>query len=160
VTFRLLLCTAAALALAACKPTPPAEQALHPSLAGAWRLASDKDGCRNQTLRFDRQRLVQSDRKRELYVLDVRNAEVQGSSIEIEFAPSAMMMLAAKSREKVDELSKTTLTITLMVSGDSITLRDVQLRDPKNGLQAPTGSKRAQMARMFDLRRCPATADS
>ena len=157
---RPLLCAAAALALAGCNPAPPAEKALHPSLAGAWRLASDKDGCRKQTLRFDRQRLVQSDRKRELYMLDVRNAEVQGSSIEIEFTPSAMMMLAAKSREKVDELSKTTLTITLMVSGDSIMLRDVQMRDPKNGVQAPTGSKRAQMAKMFELRRCPHSAES
>jgi hypothetical protein len=160
VLLRPFLCSATALALAACNPPSAAEKALHPSLAGAWRLASDKDGCGKQTLRFDRQRLVQSDRKRELYVLDVRSAEVQGSSIEIEFAPSAMMMLAAKSREKVDELSNTTLTITLMVSGDSITLRDVQMRDPKNGVQAPTGSKRARMAKMFDLRRCPANAAS
>ena len=149
---------ALSLALAACNPKAPEEQAAHPMLAGQWRLASARPDCSGPTLRFDRKRLVQSSKSREINVLDVRAMEIQGSSIEIEFAPSARMMLEARSAEKVEELSQTTITITLTVSGDSISLRDVQMRDAKKGLQVPTGAKRAQMAKMFELRRCTGTA--
>lgn len=145
---------ALSIAISACKPKTPEEQAVHPMLAGQWRLASARADCSGPTLRFDRKRLVQSSKNREINVLDVRAMEIQGSAIEIEFAPSARMMLEARSAEKIEELSQTTITITLTVSGDSISLRDVQMRDPKKGLQAPTGSKRQQMAKMFELRRC------
>ncbi len=143
-----------AMILAACQAKTPEEKAVHPMLAGHWRLASSKEDCSGATLRFDHKRMVQSSRGREINVLDVWSMEIQGSSVEIEFSPSTRMKLEARTAAKIDELSQTTLTLTLMVSGDSISLWDVQIRDPNKGLQSPVGSKRASIQKMFELRRC------
>ena len=155
---RLLLIIATASSLAACNPKAEnqAPPFVHAMLAGEWYVNDGQSKCAVETIRFEKGQIAATRNGQNRAIFDISSSRPENSAIELVLVPAQRMLKEVRSAKKLEELEKTEIILTLSVVRDTISLRDVQVRNPLQGLHAPKPSKRNDMARMFDLRRCPA----